>query len=79
LLCALLMTAQFLLYAQATWRGKFQVWRELLDGMCLREDEELLDLGCGRGAVLMAAADKLPCGHAVGVDLWRTVDQFGPA
>ena len=37
----------------------------------LRGDETLLDLGCGRGAVLLAAAKLLPNGRAIGVDIWR--------
>jgi len=60
-----------------TRRGKFIVWRELLDGLALRGDEYLLDVGCGRGMVLILAAKRLPAGHAVGVDLWSTTDQSG--
>lgn len=67
------------LYLHTTRRGKFQVWSGLLDDLGLRGDERLLDLGCGRGAVLLMAADRLPGGRAVGVDLWRTVDQSGNA
>jgi arsenite methyltransferase len=33
----------------ASRRGKFVVWSELLDGLELRGDERVLDLGCGRG------------------------------
>ena len=53
------------------------VWAELLDRMGLRGDERILDLGCGRGAVLLMAAQHLTTGRAVGVDLWRSVDQSG--
>ena len=53
------------------------VWAELLDRLRLRGDERILDLGCGRGAVLLMAAQHLTTGRAVGVDLWRTVDQSG--
>src|SRR5207253_4613731 len=60
-----------------TLRGKFLVWAELLDKLGLRGDERILDLGCGRGAVLLLAAQHLTTGRAVGVDLWRTVDQSG--
>jgi SAM-dependent methyltransferase len=61
----------------ASRRGKFAVWAELLDGLALRGDERVLDLGCGRGAVLLMAAEHLTTGKAVGVDLWRRIDQSG--
>jgi SAM-dependent methyltransferase len=57
-------------------RGKFEVWARLLTGIGLRGDERVLDLGCGRGAVLLTAAKLLPRGSAVGVDIWRA-DQTG--
>jgi ubiquinone/menaquinone biosynthesis C-methylase UbiE len=60
-----------------TLRGKFLVWAELLDKLGLRGDERILDMGCGRGAVLLLAAQHLTTGRAVGVDLWRKVDQSG--
>jgi SAM-dependent methyltransferase len=60
-------------------RGKFVVWAELLDRLELRGDERVLDLGCGRGAVLLLAAQHLTTGRAVGVDLWRHADQSGNA
>ncbi|MBO0863925.1 MAG: class I SAM-dependent methyltransferase [Mycobacterium sp.] len=59
------------LYIHATKAGKFSVWNEILDDLGLQGDETLLDLGCGRGAVLLAAAKRLPHGHAIGIDLWR--------
>jgi len=58
-------------------RGKFVVWASLLDSLALRGDERILDLGCGRGAVLLMAADHLTTGRAVGIDLWRAGDQSG--
>jgi arsenite methyltransferase len=64
-------------YLHGTLRGKFVLWAELLDRLRLRGDERILDLGCGRGAVLLLAAQHLTTGRAVGVDLWRTVDQSG--
>ena len=60
-----------------TRRGKFVVWDELLDRLALRGNERLLDVGCGRGAVLTLAAQRLPTGRAGGVDLWSTKDQSG--
>ena len=58
-------------------RGKFVVWAELLEQLRLRGDERVLDLGCGRGAVLLLAARRLTTGRAVGVDVWRSGDQSG--
>jgi ubiquinone/menaquinone biosynthesis C-methylase UbiE len=78
----LLLASAFILailgaYLHATLRGKFIVWAEILDESKLRGDERILDMGCGRGAVLLMAAQHLTAGRAVGVDLWRGVDQSG--
>ena len=59
------------LFIRTTRVGKFEVWAEILEGLGLRGDETLLDLGCGRGAGLLAAAKLLPNGRAIGVDIWR--------
>jgi arsenite methyltransferase len=63
----------------ASKRGKFVVWAELLDQLNLSGDERILDMGCGRGAILLLAAERLTTGRAVGVDLWRKGDQSGNA
>ena len=62
-----------------TRRGKFQVWDEILDALYLRGDERVLDMGCGRGAVLTAVARRLRTGRVTGIDLWSTHDQSGNA
>jgi arsenite methyltransferase len=48
-----------------------------LDNLSLRGRENLLDLGCGRGMVLTEAAQRLPRGHAVGLDNWSQSYLFG--
>src|SRR3984893_878019 len=63
-------------YLHTTLRGKLRIWERELDRAGLQGNEQLLDLGCGRGAVLIAAARRLPTGRAVGVDRW-TRDQSG--
>lgn len=68
----------FVVYMHSTLRGKFDVWDELLDQMELDPAAKVLDLGCGRGAVLLAVAERLgEEGHAEGIDLWRSIDQSG--
>jgi SAM-dependent methyltransferase len=64
-------------YFYSTGPGKRSVWKELLDELSLRGDEHVLDIGCGRGAVLIAAARRLPHGLATGADIWRLRDQTG--
>lgn len=69
--------AQGVVFLHTTLRGKFRVWDRELDALNLQSDGRVLDLGCGRGAVLIAAARRLPAGRVDGVDLWRGVDQSG--
>jgi ubiquinone/menaquinone biosynthesis C-methylase UbiE len=76
---AVAIAAMLALYLHTTLRGKFVVWRELLDTQAWRGDEEVLDLGCGRGAILLMAATRLPHGRATGVDIWSSKDQSGNA
>jgi arsenite methyltransferase len=64
-------------YVYTTRWGKFRAWANILAELSLRGDEQLLDLGCGRGAVLLMAARLLPKGKAIGVDLWKSSDQSG--
>src|ERR1700677_1673734 len=51
--------------------GKLWSRDRLLDGLALRGDETVLDVGCGRGLLLIGAAKRLTAGKAVGVDIWR--------
>ena len=39
-----------------TLRGKHVVWERLIDELALAGDETVVDIGCGRGAVLLLAA-----------------------
>jgi SAM-dependent methyltransferase len=64
-------------FLHTTLRGKLRIWAWELDRTGLEGNEQLLDLGCGRGAVLIEAARRLPAGRAVGADLWSGRDQSG--
>jgi len=66
-------------FVYTTRAGKFAVWEELIQALGLKGDEAVLDVGCGRGAVLLLAARRLTSGTATGVDLWQAKDQSGNA
>jgi ubiquinone/menaquinone biosynthesis C-methylase UbiE len=66
-------------FLYTTRRGKFVVWERILDQLRLRGDEAVLDMGCGRGLVLIKVARRLATGRATGVDLWSTTDQSANA
>jgi SAM-dependent methyltransferase len=57
--------------------GKFRVRDRLLGGIAWRGDEQVLDIGCGRGLALIGAAKRLETGRAVGIDLWSRTDLSG--
>jgi SAM-dependent methyltransferase len=66
-------------FLYTTRRGKFVEWERILDGLHLRGDEAVLDVGCGRGAVLTAVGRRLTTGHVTGIDIWSRHDQSGNA
>jgi arsenite methyltransferase len=72
-----LLTAALMLFSSKV--GKYRERERLVDLVRLRGDERVLDLGCGRGLVLNAAARRLTIGKAVGVDIWQAEDQSGNA
>ena len=57
--------------------GKLWTRDRLLDSLKLRGDETVLDVGCGRGLLLIGAAKRLTTGKAVGVDIWQAEDLSG--
>lgn len=59
--------------------GKVRERERLLDTIAWRGDEQVLDVGCGRGLMLVGAARRLVSGRATGVDLWRSQDLAGNA
>lgn len=57
-----------LLYSK---KGKLAVRKRLLDRIPWRGDERVLDVGCGRGLLTVAAAHRVPRGSVVGIDVWN--------
>jgi arsenite methyltransferase len=64
----------FLLYVKF---GKFRHRDFMLSMHSWRGDEQVLDVGCGRGLLLAGAAKHLTTGHATGIDIWSNVDMGG--
>jgi SAM-dependent methyltransferase len=69
--------AQAGLMLRSSRAGKLAERDRLLDQLPWRGDERVLDVGCGRGLLLIGAAKRLGTGRAVGLDVWRTQDQAG--
>jgi ubiquinone/menaquinone biosynthesis C-methylase UbiE len=57
--------------------GKVRQRERLLDNISWSGDERVLDVGCGRGLLLIGAANRLTTGHATGIDIWQTEDLSG--
>jgi ubiquinone/menaquinone biosynthesis C-methylase UbiE len=57
-------------------RGKLAMRDRVLDALALRGDERVLDVGCGRGLMMVGVAQRLTAGgRAVGVDDWARRDR----
>lgn len=54
--------------------GKFRHRDRMLAKIDWRGDEQVLDVGTGRGVLLIGAAKRLSTGKAVGIDIWSTKD-----
>jgi SAM-dependent methyltransferase len=72
---ALLATAAWMVWSSRI--GKRRKIRALLDRHAWRGDEIVLDIGCGRGLATISAAQRVPSGRGIGVDLWRSRDLSG--
>lgn len=67
--------------------GAFMIWSSrvaklglrdrLLDQIQFKGDERVLDVGCGRGLMLIGAAKRLKSGKATGIDVWNPADLSG--
>ena len=55
--------------------GKMKARDSLLDAVAVKPTDIVLDVGCGRGLLLMGAAKRATSGRAIGIDLWSNVDQ----
>lgn len=70
----LAMTAMGLFMLWSSRVGKVRRRERLLNRLAWRGDEQVLDVGCGRGLFLVGAARRLVGGRATGIDIWRAED-----
>jgi len=63
-------------FLHTTVRGKYLLFDQLIRQLDIAPDAQILDLGCGRGALLTRIAQQLvQPGQVTGIDLWHSRDQ----
>jgi len=71
----LFSVAFYMLYS--SFVRKFEVRDQIVHDLGLTGTEQVLDVGCGRGALLIGIAKKLSTGTAIGSDIWDKKDLSG--
>ena len=70
----LLPVILMLVYSKA---GKFRHRDRILAKVSWKGNESVLDVGAGRGLLLIGAAKRLTTGEATGIDIWNSEDLSG--
>jgi arsenite methyltransferase len=58
-------------------KGKFRMRDFVLNKIAWKGNENVLDIGTGRGVYMIGAAKHLTTGKSIGIDIWRTEDLSG--
>lgn len=58
-------------------KGKFKMRDFILNKVAWKGNENVLDIGTGRGVYMIGAAKRLTTGKSIGIDIWRTEDLSG--
>ena len=67
------LTVKFIYYVNA---GKMHLRDRLLSMVDWKGNEMVLDIGTGRGLLMIGAAKKLISGKSIGIDIWSQVDMY---
>jgi arsenite methyltransferase len=70
---SLLLTSGIMVWGSKS--GKLRLRDRLLAQIPWHGSERVLDVGCGRGLMLIGAARRAPQGRIFGLDIWRGEDQ----
>ena len=78
---AMVCAVQGLWMLWTSLQGKRIAAKQLMDRAALRGGEQVLDVGCGRGLLLIEAARRLSAGggKSTGLDIWNAEDLSGNA
>lgn len=76
-LCMIGMVVPVILMIVSSIWGKKRQRDILLDQYPWKGNETVLDVGCGRGLLVIGAAKRLTTGNAYGIDIWSDKDLSG--
>jgi SAM-dependent methyltransferase len=76
LICGILLIAAYIWWMFYVRVGKFRHRDALLSMVDWKGNETVLDVGTGRGLLMIGAAKKLVDGKCVGIDIWRQQDMM---
>ena len=74
MLCGLLLVLICSSYFYYIKLGKFQRRDKLISMIDWKGNEKVLDIGTGRGLLMIGAAKKLTLGKSIGIDIWNSGD-----
>jgi len=69
-----ILTAQAIIMLEYSLAGKFRQRDKMLGMIAWVGTETVLDVGTGRGLLLIGAAKRLTTGRAIGIDIWSQKD-----